>query len=231
MPQRSVGTRILVGTTFVAELNSIDAPPMSAETIDTTALDSVGGYRTFTTGFRDGGEITVSGFYNKADGGQSALLTAFNDGATVPIKIMFPGAFAAEWQFNGVVTAYQGGNASLEDMLAFEATIKVSGKPTLLTTESSNLTNVTTTAGTMTFAATTYEYQITTSGTSFTVTPTFASGTVDMYVDGTFNTSLTTATASTAVTISSGQTKRVLLVARGSNTSAAKMYELVVTKP
>lgn len=231
MTERSIGVKLLVGTTFISKLSSIDAPPLSAETIDSTTLDSVGGYRTYEMGFKDSGEVSISGFYDPRNGGQSALLTAYNSGASVPCKMFFPGSMGIEWQYDAVVTAYQGGSAGTDDLLGFESTVKITGKSNLLDTESTNLTNIATTAGSMTFAATTYEYEIVTSLTSFTVTGTFATGTVDMYVDNTFTASLTTATASAAVTIATGQTKRITLVSRGSVTSAGKVYELIVKKP
>ena len=37
----------------LAEVNSIDGPGMTRDFIDTTALDTVGGYRTYIAGFRD----------------------------------------------------------------------------------------------------------------------------------------------------------------------------------
>lgn len=124
----------MIGTKYVAGLTSIDAPPKSADTLDTTTLDSDGGYRTFTGGFKDGGEVSISGFFEPGDDGQLELDAAFESGEVTEFKIIFPSELGASWEFQGVVTGFTGGNASLEDLLAFEATIKVSGKPRLVTT-------------------------------------------------------------------------------------------------
>lgn len=43
----------------VAEINSISGPSMTRETIDTTSLDTTGGYRTFIAGFRNAGAISL----------------------------------------------------------------------------------------------------------------------------------------------------------------------------
>lgn len=127
---RAVGTKLLQGTTNVGGLTSIGGIEKSADTLDTTTLDSDGGYRTFIGGFKDGGEVALSGYFDPNDDGQIALDTAFETGGVNPYKIVFPEELAASWDFNGVVTAFSTG-AELEELVSFEATIKVSGKPTL----------------------------------------------------------------------------------------------------
>jgi predicted secreted protein len=112
------GTQFKIGTVTVAELNSIGGVSVSADTVDTTALDNTSGYRTFIGGFKDGGEVSLSGFLNHTDAGQLAIYAAFESGAVTSCSIVFPTAISASWTFDGVVTA-------------FDATVKVSGKPTL----------------------------------------------------------------------------------------------------
>lgn len=119
------------GTKKVAELTSIGGLELSADTIDTTSLDSDGGYRTFTGGFKDGGEVSISGFFNPKDGGQAAVYQAFESGNTTECEIVFPTALGASWDFNAVVTGFSTG-AELEEAVSFEATLKVSGKPELV---------------------------------------------------------------------------------------------------
>jgi len=129
----AVGTVLKIATSTVAGLTSISGLSLSADTIDTTALDSTGGYRSFIGGFKDGGEVSLSGFLIYADAGQLAIYTAFGSGAVTAFTIVFPDDIGATWAFNGVVTAYTTG-AELEDAVSFEATIKVSGAPTLAAT-------------------------------------------------------------------------------------------------
>ena len=130
MAVRSVDTKLLIGDTTpveVAGLTSIAGLELTADTIDVTTLSSTGGYREFITGFKDAGEVSVEG-YLELDNGQQQLHTLFESGATETFTIEFPNG--AKWEFDGVVTGFST-SASLEDPLAFSATIKVSGKPTL----------------------------------------------------------------------------------------------------
>jgi predicted secreted protein len=126
----AMGTKLKIGTNAVAELTSISGLDMSADTIETTTLDS-GGWRTFIQGVKDAGEVSVEGYFNADDAtGQIALKTAFTNGSVGEFTIEFPTAFGAKWEFDGVVTAIST-EASMEDSISFSATIKVSGAPTL----------------------------------------------------------------------------------------------------
>lgn len=138
MAFRGLGTVIKIGTdsaaVAVAELTEIGGLELSADTIDVTSLDSEGGYREFIAGFKDAGEVGISGFFNPQTGkGQKELYDLFESGATEAFTIEFPAATKAKWSFRGVVTAFKT-STSLEDPLSFEGSIKVSGKPTLAIT-------------------------------------------------------------------------------------------------
>ena len=225
----------MIGLTNVAGLTSIDAPPKSADTLDTTTLDSDGGYRTFTGGFKDGGEVTISGYFEPGDAGQLALDTAFEDGNVTNFQIIFPADIGATWSFNGVVTAFTGGNAELEELLAFEATIKVSGKPVLGTAASAGLSALalTGTGGTLapTFATSTVDYIFDgVTASSVTVTATAASHTLLLFVDGVFNEELTTAVASSAIALEEDVIKVLTIVAYEDN-KVPVVYEVAVLRP
>lgn len=127
------GTTFNINSKAVGELTSIGAPSMSADTIDVTTLDSVDGFRDFIAGLKDGGEVPLSGLFDGENEGQQELLTAFYAGTKSPCTIVFPTAIGYTWTFNAVVTAI-GGDAELENAVSFEATLKVSGKPTLAAT-------------------------------------------------------------------------------------------------
>ena len=53
-----------LGSTTISEVTSISAPNLTADTIDVTTHGSTGRYREFIQGLRDGGEITIEGFYH-----------------------------------------------------------------------------------------------------------------------------------------------------------------------
>lgn len=139
MATRALGTILKMGLDVaakkVAGLTEIGGLELSADTIDVTTLDSDGGYREFIGGFKDAGEVSLSGFFDPAVGqGQKELYDAFESGAVQDFTIEFPAALKAKWTFKGVVTRFNTG-ASLEDPVSFEGTIKVSGKPNLSVTE------------------------------------------------------------------------------------------------
>ncbi|WNF31637.1 phage tail tube protein [Aeribacillus composti] len=128
MAERAIGTKLKKGTTVIGELTSIGGLELSADTLDTTTLDSDGGYRTFVTGFKDAGEVSISGYFNPQH--HKGLYDDFEAGTEQQYTIEFPPKIGAKWEFKAVVTGYSTG-AELEDLISFEATLKVSGKPTL----------------------------------------------------------------------------------------------------
>lgn len=130
MVQRALGTTLSIGeeAVQVAGLTSINGLELSADTIDATTLNSTEGYREFEAGFKDAGEVSLEGYLESATGnGQKELYDLFESGDTEDFSIDFPNG--AKWEFKGIVTGFTTG-ASLEDLLSFSGTIKVSGKPT-----------------------------------------------------------------------------------------------------
>lgn len=124
------GTTFKIGTTSVGSLTSIGGIALSADSIEVTSLDNSDGYREFIGGFKDAGEVSLSGIFNHVDAGQSALYSAFESGAATSCSIVFPAALSCSWSFNGVVVGYET-SADVDDAVAFDCTVKVSGKPTL----------------------------------------------------------------------------------------------------
>ncbi|MCF0149149.1 MAG: hypothetical protein HUJ77_12230 [Clostridium sp.] len=138
MATRSIGTVLKMGKNEaivkIGGLTEIGGLELSADTIDTTTLDSDGGYRKFIGGFKDAGEVSLTGFLEISNdptkNGQKKMYDAFESGATEDFTIEFPESLHAKWTFKGVVTGFTTG-VSLEDSISFGATIKVSGAPKL----------------------------------------------------------------------------------------------------
>lgn len=135
MATRSLGTVLKIGKdpsiVKVGGLTEIGGIELSADTLDTTTLESDGGYREFIGGFKDAGEVSLSGYLEiDSSNGQKKMYDAFETGDVQEFAIEFPESIGAKWAFKGVVTGFSTG-ASLEDLISFGATIKVSGKPTL----------------------------------------------------------------------------------------------------
>ena len=130
------GTALIIGATIeadpVANLTGISGPTMSLDTIDVSAHDSPDAYREFVAGLIDGGEVSIEG--NLTDAVEANAFLAVLEGR-VPVQmfIKFP-ALATQldnWSFQGVVIGFET-DAPFDDKLGFSATIKVSGKPTLV---------------------------------------------------------------------------------------------------
>lgn len=127
MPVVAMGTTIKKATgDAIAGLTSIDGVSVSADTIETTALDTVGGYRTFVSSLKDAGEISISGYFDH--GAHEEIFDDFEANTSSSYIITFPDTHT--WTFTAVVTAFST-SAELEDLIGFEATLKVSGKPIL----------------------------------------------------------------------------------------------------
>lgn len=231
MPQ-AMGTKILIGANSVADLTSIGGLEPSADTIETTTLDSVNGWRTFIQGLKDGGEVSLSGYLNVGDtNGQMALYNAFNSGALTPLTILFP--FGASWTFNGIVTGVSTG-AETEDLVPFESTIKVSGQPSLGLTPSGGLTALalTGTGGVLTpaFSAGNNLYAFSgVTATSVTITATGANHTLSLFVDGVLAQTLSSGQASAAIPITAVGSKKLVIMAQEPN-KAPKLYEVTLVK-
>jgi hypothetical protein len=131
MPIVAMGTTLKKGDVIVANLTSIDGVGVSSDTIETTNLSNESGYRTFVTSLKDAGEVSISGHFEYVD--HNPLLVDFEDGSIDVYTIEFPDMVATtgtQWTFSAVVTAFST-SVELEDLIGFECTLKVSGRPTL----------------------------------------------------------------------------------------------------
>ena len=131
---KSSGTVFKLDNTAVGGLTSIGGVEISAETIDVTALDNKDGFKEFEEGIKDPGEVSIEGFLDGEDEGQSKMLEAMNAGGLHDFAIAFPAKIGKSWTGKCVVTKFAT-NAALNDAVKFSASIKVSGKPTLAKTQ------------------------------------------------------------------------------------------------
>jgi predicted secreted protein len=115
----------------VAFLNSIDGLSIKANTIDTTALDATGGFKTFIQGFKEVDDVSLSGFYSSFD--HDVFITDVLAGTSASYTIQFPPAGGAttgsKWTFTGIVTGFKH-KAAVDNVISFDVTIKVVGAPT-----------------------------------------------------------------------------------------------------
>lgn len=229
--QRAFGTQLLVNGQSITRLTSINGLNVTADTMEILAHDNATDYKEFLTTFKDGGEASLSGYYNVSDElGQGALLDTLNAGDVVACSIVFPQG--GGWNFNGVVTAFST-DAPVEDTVNFEATIKVSGKPTLLVNASTGLTGLvlTGTGGTLAPAFNAGIQLYTFAGVTaanIKVKATAAAHALKLFKNGQFIADLTSGqdSADIALTVGSHSFK----VVAAEDGKAPKVYEVVVVK-
>lgn len=116
--------------TAIAEINSIDGPTMSKNTIDITSLDSTGGYREFTTGFRDGGTMVLNMNFTRTT--YEDMLTDFNSDTVRDYQLVLPDSGNTTFDLSGLVTELPL-NIPTDDKITANVTIKISGEVTLQT--------------------------------------------------------------------------------------------------
>lgn len=235
MARRALGTTISINGVLVGGLTNIKPPERSADTMETTTLDSTGGYRDFIQGFKDGGEVELTGFYDTSYTGLSNLDTAYENGTEDTYVITFPASIGATFTFTGVITKIASpGEANIDDPLGFSATIKVKGKPILATTPSGGLTALalTGTGGSLvpSFSAGLRSYIFSgVSASSVTVTPTAANHTIKLFIDGVYSQDITSGQASAAIALTLNISKKLTLVCYEQGKTPIS-YDIVVIK-
>ncbi|MDR6883114.1 phage tail tube protein [Bacillus sp. 3255] len=232
---RALGTLMKIGANSIAQVTSITPPVMTAETIDATHLASSGGYRESIPGFKEAGEVSVVGFFDPSDlQGQMALYNAFQSGTIDTYTILFPSALGASWTFTGGVTGFKTTGVEVDGAIGFEATIKISGAPSLGTTPSAGLSALALsgTGGALSPAFANGNYSYTFSGvsaTSVTITATAASHTIKLYIDGVYSQDLVSGSPSAAIPLTLNQGKKLTILANETG-KTQKVYEVVVVK-
>ena len=126
---RALGTTITFNAATIGSLTSIGEITPDSEELDATTLDSTGGYREFLQGFKDSGEVTLSGYYDKADAGQQALITGYGTGTVSAVAIAFPNSSGGA-TFNAYVKSFTLGAADVDGIVGFGATLRISGAVT-----------------------------------------------------------------------------------------------------
>jgi predicted secreted protein len=111
----------------VANVTNISVLDIEAETIDTSAHDSSGQWRTFVAGMKDAGELSMEINYDPA---LHAEIFSLVGGAATAMKIILTDSGAASVEFDGIVTGFSA-EAPFDDKLAGTVTVKVTGEVTI----------------------------------------------------------------------------------------------------
>jgi len=126
--ERSIGTKLrrTSGTpTFIADLTSIGEVGIENSEIDVTTLDSASNYKEFIAGFKDGGEISLTGF-NKTEGNMAEMLAFAEAQTNQSYEIIFP--TGAKWFFVGFVKMWKQAENSVEGVRGFTGAIRITGR-------------------------------------------------------------------------------------------------------
>ena len=133
MPQKAMGTTISCtcnnASTLIGCLRSISEIKADSEAIDVTTLDAAGGYKVYAQGMKDLGEVTLEGFFEPSNAGQTALRSLYASGAATAFTVTFPDASAAS--FTAFVKSYALGAASVDGAVGFTAVLRLTGGVTV----------------------------------------------------------------------------------------------------
>ena len=118
------------GTAYadIGSINSITGPSMTRNTIDTTALDTTGGYSTFIAGFRNAGTVSLSMNFTRET--YELMKADFESDVVVDYEILLPDVENTSLTFEGLVTELPL-SIPTNDKITANVTIKVSGQVSL----------------------------------------------------------------------------------------------------
>nr|DAW69501.1 MAG TPA: tail tube protein [Caudoviricetes sp.] len=114
----------------VGSLISIGEVKQEASEIDITTLDSPDGAKEFMAGDTAVSDLTISGKI-KAKNDEAnieKMQELFKTGKVEDWTIKFPST--AKWEFKAFIKGFSTKEATTEGVIEFEATMKISGKPT-----------------------------------------------------------------------------------------------------
>ena len=135
------GASLVWNGATVAGLTKISGLKFHVEALDGTTHQSASAHKEYFPGLVDMGDVTVEGFYDFTDSpGQLAMVTDLNARAVRTGKITFPAPLATEWPFTGFLIDCEPASFTVDGLVPFTATIKVSGVAPLALTASTGLT-------------------------------------------------------------------------------------------
>ena len=204
------GTQFKRSGTAVFEVTKIGGLELQSDQVDVTNTDS-GGYYESIPGLKKYSDLSIEGNLRLDDSaGQMSMMTDQAAGTVRTYNITGPTTLAFDWQFTAYVKSFEIiAPVSESKPAGFKAVLFVTGTPVFTLTLSADLTALVLSDGTLTpsLTASEYDYVNITSTDTTTITATKAGATLNLYVDGVFSQTLTTATPSSAIATPSGSSK------------------------
>lgn len=114
-----------VAVTVVGALTSVGEITPDSEELDATTLDSAGGYREFLQGFKDSGELSLTGYHDKTNVGQDTMRTLYSSGAIGYFWVTFPDSTTVA--FRAYVKSHTAGAADVDGIVGFGCSLRISG--------------------------------------------------------------------------------------------------------
>ncbi|NLI59491.1 MAG: hypothetical protein GX387_13470 [Clostridium sp.] len=109
----------------IGEINSIDGPTKSRETIEVTRLEDVDGYRQYIAGLREPGTVTLNMNFTRDN--YDVLNADFESDTIQSYAIELPDEDETVFTFNGFVTELPI-SIPIGDKITCDVTIQISGK-------------------------------------------------------------------------------------------------------
>jgi predicted secreted protein len=109
----------------IGEINSIDGPTKSRETIEVTRLEDVDGYRQYIAGLREPGTVTLNMNFTREN--YDLLNADFESDTIQSYAIELPDDDETVFTFNGFVTELPI-SIPIGDKITCDVTIQISGK-------------------------------------------------------------------------------------------------------
>lgn len=121
---------ISMSFTAVAQLTDISYSGGQSETYDATTLDTSGAGKEYSqTGYTEGGEVSIGGFYDPALAGHQAMTDLLTTPADQNWKVIFADSGTTEMPYTSAGVSWDF-TAEMSDGLKFTSTHKVDGLPT-----------------------------------------------------------------------------------------------------
>jgi hypothetical protein len=118
--------------TAVAQLTDISYSGGEVETFDATTLDGSVGKAYSQTGYAEGGEFQISGFFDPALAGHQAITDIILAPANCDWSVTFADAAPTTWTFTTAGVSFEF-TVAMADGLKFSSTLKVTGLPAYAT--------------------------------------------------------------------------------------------------
>lgn len=135
-----IGTQLKIGDqhsaetfTAVSEVNRISGLGWTRNMVETTSLDTTGGYRTFLPTFRDGEVITLDMNFTVAnwDKFRDIFETQDEESESWDFQIVLKAGAVTKytWEFQAFVQSVRVGDIGFDDKLSMVIELKITGAP------------------------------------------------------------------------------------------------------